>query len=48
MSRDLVKWARMPVAIWNDKPYDRNSIYSGSATVVDGIPHIIYPGICIR
>ena len=25
-----------------------NSIYSGSATVVDGLPHIIYPGICLR
>ena len=49
VSRDLVKWAMMPVAIWNDENYDRYAIYSGSATVTpDGVPHIIYPGLCLR
>ena len=47
-SRDLVKWARLPVAVWNDQPYDNYAIYSGSATVVNGTPHIIYPGLCLK
>jgi sucrose-6-phosphate hydrolase SacC (GH32 family) len=48
VSKDLLRWAHMPVAIWNDMPYDRYAIYSGSATIVDGVPHIIYPGLCLR
>ena len=48
VSRDLLHWAHMPVAIWNDMPYDRYAIYSGSATIVDGVPHIIYPGLCLH
>ena len=44
--RDLTKWARLPVAIWNDKPYDSGAIYTGSATVVNGKVVQIYPGIC--
>lgn len=41
-----VHWAHLPVAIWNDKPYDNEAIFTGSATVVDGQPKIIYPGLC--
>ena len=26
----------------------RFAIYSGSATVVGGVPHIIYPGLCLK
>ena len=49
VSRNLVKWAMMPVAIWNDEDYDRYAIYSGSATVTnDGVPRIIYPGLCLK
>ena len=47
-SRDLVRWAHLPVAIWNDQPYDRYAIYSGSATIVEGLPHIVYPGLCLH
>ena len=46
VSRDFVHWARMPVAIWNDRPYDSSGIFSGSATVVDGRMVQIYPGLC--
>ena len=46
VSHDFVHWAHLPVAIWNDKPYDRNAIYTGSATIVDGKPVIVYPGLC--
>eukprot|EP01045_Picozoa_sp_COSAG04_P030944 COSAG04_NODE_5550_length_1573_cov_1.126866_2_plen_340_part_00 len=45
-SRDLVKWTRLPVAIWNDQWYDSNAIFSGSATLVDGVVTIVYPGLC--
>ena len=48
VSRNLVQWAHMPVAIWNDQDYDRYAIYSGSATIVDGTPYIIYPGLCLH
>ena len=43
---DLVKWAQLPVALWNDHAYDSNAIYTGSATVVNGQVVLIYPGIC--
>jgi sucrose-6-phosphate hydrolase SacC (GH32 family) len=46
VSRDLTKWARLPVAIWNDKPYDSVAIFTGSATVVNGKMVQMYPGIC--
>eukprot|EP00943_MAST-04B_sp_MAST-4B-sp1_P007940 g7940.t1 len=46
VSRDLTKWARLPVAIWNDKAYDSGAIFTGSATVVNGKVVQIYPGIC--
>jgi hypothetical protein len=38
--------ARLPVAIWNDQWYDAVAIFSGSTTIVDGKPVIIYPGLC--
>jgi hypothetical protein len=34
------------VAIWNDQVYDNNAIFTGSATTVDGVPTLLYPGIC--
>ena len=48
VSRDLVRWAHLPVAIWNggDEAYDADAIYSCSATLVDGVPTIVYPGLC--
>ena len=46
VSADLVHWARLPVALWNDQPYDRVAIYTGSATLVDGVPTLVYPGLC--
>jgi sucrose-6-phosphate hydrolase SacC (GH32 family) len=45
VSHDLVTWARLPVALWNDEIYDSKALYTGSATVVDGNPIIVYPGI---
>ena len=48
VSADLAHWARQPVAIWNDQPYDSSAIFTGSASLVNGIPTIIYPGICSK
>ena len=46
VSHDLVTWARLPVALWNDEFYDSKALYTGSATMVPGRgPVIIYPGI---
>lgn len=46
VSKDLVRWAQLPVAIWNGidasvwpprvTKYDTEAIYTGSAVVVDG------------
>eukprot|EP00760_Papus_ankaliazontas_P009344 PhM_4_TR14035/c0_g1_i1/m.98143/K01193/INV, sacA; beta-fructofuranosidase len=46
VSADLIKWAHLPVAVWNDQPYDNVAIWSGSTTMVNGIPTMIYPGLC--
>jgi hypothetical protein len=35
----------MPVGLWNDEYYDSKALYTGSATMVDGSPVIVYPGI---
>ena len=44
-SRDFVHWTQLPVAIWNDKWWDASAVYSGSATIVNGSPVIVYPGL---
>jgi sucrose-6-phosphate hydrolase SacC (GH32 family) len=36
VSADMVFWAHLPVAVWNDQPYDNVAIYTGSATIVNG------------
>ena len=48
VSADLVRWAHLPVAVWNDQPYDSVAIYTGSATIVNGVPTMVYPGLCTR
>lgn len=46
VSSDLVFWAHLPVAVWNDQPYDNEAIFTGSATIVNGVPTMVYPGLC--
>ena len=46
-SRDLVHWTRLPVALSNDSWWDRVAIWTGSATIVSGVPWLVYPGHCI-
>lgn len=47
VSRNLTAWARVGVGVWNDQPYDRTAIYSGSCVnSVHGQMTLIYPGVC--
>jgi len=46
VSRDLVRWAHLPVSLWNDRPYDNYAIFTGSSTVVGGKVVQVYPGLC--
>jgi sucrose-6-phosphate hydrolase SacC (GH32 family) len=46
VSKDFTKWAQLPVAIWNDQYYDNSAIFTGSTTIVDGKPVMMYPGKC--
>ena len=48
VSSDLIKWKHLPVAIWNDHLYDERAIFTGSTTIVDGEPIIVYPGLCVQ
>lgn len=48
VSSDQVHWAHLPVAVWNDQPYDNVAIYTGSSTLVNGVPTMVYPGLCVQ
>lgn len=41
----MVHWIRLPVALEPDQPYDINGVWTGSTTIVDGVPVITYTGI---
>ena len=44
-SRNLSHWTRLPVAIWNGPAsWDSNAIFTGSVTIVDGKPVVVYSG----
>ena len=48
--RDLVRWARLPVALWNGPEWhDEVAVYTGSATIDSdtGTPFLVYPGKCV-
>lgn len=46
VSDDLVTWKRLPVALYNNEEYDSYGVFSGSVTIVDGVPVISYT--CVR
>ena len=48
VSADLALWARLPVALWNDAAYDTRAIFTGSTTIVNGVPTMVYPGLCTQ
>jgi len=41
----MVHWMHLPIALAPDHPYDVNGIFTGSTSIVNGIPIIIYTGI---
>ena len=45
VSDDLCKWTHLPAAIWPDERYDMSGAWTGSATVVGGVPHLMFPGL---
>jgi hypothetical protein len=46
VSADLAHWAHLPIALWNSQPFDNLAVFTGSATLVDGAPYLVFPGIC--
>ena len=44
-SKDMIHWIRLPNAIAPDQPYDINGIWTGSTTIVNGTPIIMFTGI---
>lgn len=45
VSRDLVHWEDLPLALAPDQPYDRDGVFSGCAIVHNGTPVIVYTGV---
>ena len=41
----MIHWVRLPIAIAPDQPYDINGVWTGSTTIVNNTPIIIYTGI---
>ncbi|CAF1419097.1 unnamed protein product [Adineta steineri] len=44
-STDMVHWIDLPIALLPDQSYDIIGVWTGSTTIVNGIPVIIYTGI---
>ena len=44
ITNDFIKWEYLPVAMANDKVYDANGCFSGSAIEKDGNLYLIYTG----
>jgi beta-fructofuranosidase len=44
VSADLVHWKPLPLALYPDKPYDKDGVFSGCAVVHDGVPTLVYTG----
>ncbi len=44
MSEDLIHWEQLDVALFPDKEFDRDGVYSGSAFLKDGVMYLYYTG----
>src|SRR5690242_14995761 len=44
VSRDLVRWRHLPIALRPDQPYDRDGVYSGCMVDDGGTPTAVYTG----
>jgi beta-fructofuranosidase len=48
-SPDLAHWVHLPIGLWGGElvsDRDCGGLSTGSATVVGGVPHLVYPGGC--
>ena len=46
VSDELLRWRRLPAALWNGpSAFDSKAIFTGSTTLIDGDPVVIYPGL---
>lgn len=41
----MIHWIRLPIVLAPDRPYDINGVLTGSTTIVNGTPIIMYAGI---
>ncbi|XP_024517828.1 beta-fructofuranosidase, soluble isoenzyme I [Selaginella moellendorffii] len=48
VSKDLINWSFLDLALQRDKPYDQNGAFSGSITFVKGVPVILYTGSALN
>ncbi len=44
VSKDQLHWEQLPVALYPDKDFDRDGVYSGSALIEDGGMYLFYTG----
>ena len=44
VSENLTDWTHLPMALFPDKPYDKDGVYSGNAVDDHGVPTILYTG----
>ena len=47
VSSDLAHWQQLPIALLPDTVYDNNGVFSGSTTVVNGTPILLYTGLAL-
>ena len=45
VSRDMVHWSDLPLALAPDQPYDRSGVFSGCTIIHEGKPVIMYTGV---
>lgn len=44
-TKDFQNWEERPVALWADQPYDIGGVWSGTATVRDGMLYVFYASV---
>lgn len=45
VSKDLVHWKHLPIALRPDKPYDKDGVWTGCMVDDDGVPTAVYTGV---
>ena len=45
-TKDFIRFEELPVALFPDRPYDKDGCWSGTAIVKDDVLYLFYSGIC--